>query len=140
MLLLFGQYEVLLFPTWEREPFGFTVGEAAAAGCVSIMTAGIGASEWFISDIECMKIARTADALASAMYRWMSMAPDERLRMRRAAMKSARRYLPFTRWLEVIEQACTEKMNTGDPGRWAHSRGVQSAFLFLNQLWQESLA
>ena len=36
----FADYDALLFPTWEREAFGFVVSEAAAAGCIPVMTGG----------------------------------------------------------------------------------------------------
>jgi glycosyltransferase involved in cell wall biosynthesis len=139
MLRLFSEYDALLFPTWEREPFGFAVGEAAAAGCFPIMTAGIGASEWFVSDVDCIKIQRTTDSLAAAMVRTICMSADDRLQLRRAAMKSARRNLPFDRWIKVIEQTCVQMQGKRAFDSCTRSRGVEAAFLFLGCMWESSL-
>lgn len=59
--------DAFLFPTWEREPFGFAPIEAAAVGCVPIITHNCGAAERLIRNINCLKIERTADALRDAM-------------------------------------------------------------------------
>lgn len=137
MVRTFSEYHALLFPTWEREPFGFVVSEAAAMGCVPIMTSSIGASEWFIDGIDCMKIARHADALADAMYRLVMMAPSERLGMRVAAMDAARRYLRFDRWLPQIEEVCVEAAATYQPRTFDQITQVMTAYLCLGQLWNE---
>lgn len=136
MVALFREYDALLFPTWEREAFGFSVTEAAGSGCFPIMTAGIGAGEWFVDNVDCMKIARTAQGLAGAMHRSMYMPIEEREQMRRAALMTARRYLRFDRWLPVVERACEEMRSKKTPNAANSSRSVQSAFLFLSQLWQ----
>jgi glycosyltransferase involved in cell wall biosynthesis len=138
MLALFPQYDALLFPTWAREPFGFTVSEAAGAGCFSIMTAGIGAGEWFVDNMDCVKITRTVQELTAAMQRTLHMPAKERLRMRAAALRTARRYLTFDRWLPVIENLCEELRGKKEPGAVNRSRSTQSAFLFLCQLWREA--
>ncbi len=139
MLALFPEYDALLFPTWAREPFGFNVTEAAGAGCFPIMTAGIGASEWFVDNVDCMKIARTAPELAGAMHRTMHMQAEERRQMRAAALQTAKRYLTFDRWLTVIEKVCEELRSRKSPNAVELSRSMQSAFLFLSQLWREAL-
>jgi glycosyltransferase involved in cell wall biosynthesis len=138
MLALFPQYDALLFPTWAREPFGFNVTEAAGAGCFPIMTAGIGASEWFVDNVDCMKIARTAQELAGAMHRTIQMDAAERWKMRGAALQTAKSYLTFDRWLTVIERLCEEVRSRKDSKALELSRSTQSAFLFLYQLWREA--
>jgi glycogen(starch) synthase len=139
MQALFGNYDALLFPTWEREPFGFTVSEAAAAGCFSIMTSGIGASEWFVDDVDCMKIPRTSDALLTAMYRTIRMPPEDRQRFRVSAMQSARRYLTADRWIDRIELECLSMGKKKARNNCDASLGVESAFLFLCHMWKNSL-
>lgn len=57
--LLLREYDAMLFPTHEREPFGFIVSEAAWARCIPVMTSGIGASEWFLDNVDSLKISRT---------------------------------------------------------------------------------
>jgi glycosyltransferase involved in cell wall biosynthesis len=64
----YRDYDVFAFPTWEREPFGFAPLEAAAAGCVPIITNNCGISEWLVHGVHCWKIERTAEALADALF------------------------------------------------------------------------
>ncbi len=64
---LYRDYDVFAFPTWEREPFGFAPLEAAAAGCVPVLTNNCGISEWLVHAVHCWKIERTAAALADAL-------------------------------------------------------------------------
>jgi glycosyltransferase involved in cell wall biosynthesis len=64
---LYREYDVFAFPTWEREPFGFAPLEAAAAGCVPIITNNCGIGEWLVGGVHCWKIERDADALADAL-------------------------------------------------------------------------
>ncbi len=140
MLQLFSQYDALLFPTWEREAFGFVVSEAASAGCFPIMTAGIGASEWFLDGVDCMKIARTPDGVMSAMLRTVSMTVAERMQLRSSAMRTARLHLSFGRWIHEIEMICIEMQKEKSKYFIESSFGIQSAFLFLGHMWKESLA
>ena len=58
------EYDVFAFPTWEREPFGCAPLEAAAYGCVIVMTQSCGIGEWLVHDVHCLKAARSAAALA----------------------------------------------------------------------------
>jgi len=64
---LYRDYDVFAFPTWEREPFGFAPLEAAAAGCVPILTNNCGIGEWLVHAVHCWKIERSAAALADAL-------------------------------------------------------------------------
>jgi glycogen synthase len=64
---LYRGYDVFAFPTWEREPFGFAPLEAAAAGCVPILTNNCGIGEWLVHGVHCWKIERSAAALADAL-------------------------------------------------------------------------
>jgi glycogen(starch) synthase len=59
--------DAFLFPTWAREPFGSAPLEAAAVGCVPIVTANSGAAERLVDGIDSLKIERSAAALADAM-------------------------------------------------------------------------
>jgi glycogen synthase len=59
--------DAFLFPTWAREPFGFAPIEAAAVGCVPVITHNCGAAERLIRNVHCLKIERTATSLRDAM-------------------------------------------------------------------------
>jgi glycosyltransferase involved in cell wall biosynthesis len=64
---LLTEYDVFAFPTWEREPFGMAPLEAAAAGCVPIITHVCGIAEWWVDRVHCIKIERTPEALTAAL-------------------------------------------------------------------------
>jgi glycogen synthase len=63
----YQNYDVFLFPTWEREPFGIAPIEAAACGCVPIVTSTCGVAERLVADVHCLKIERTVEALSEVM-------------------------------------------------------------------------
>jgi glycogen(starch) synthase len=64
LLELFHSYDMFLFPSWSREPFGFTPLEAAAAGCVPLVSADCGIAEWLVGDVDCLKAPRNAEGFA----------------------------------------------------------------------------
>jgi glycogen(starch) synthase len=64
MLALYDDYDVFAFPTWSREPFGFVALEAAAAGCLPVVTADSGIAEWLIDGVDCLAAPRNAGAFA----------------------------------------------------------------------------
>lgn len=64
VLALYGEYDVLAFPTSGREPFGLAPMEAAARGCVPLITRRCGIAEWLVHGVHCLKAAPTAEAFA----------------------------------------------------------------------------
>jgi glycosyltransferase involved in cell wall biosynthesis len=60
------EFDVFAFPTWEREPFGCAPLEAAAYGCVMVMTQSCGIGEWFVHGVHCLKAERSAEAFAAS--------------------------------------------------------------------------
>jgi glycosyltransferase involved in cell wall biosynthesis len=67
LLRLYASYDVLAFPTQSREPFGLVALEAAARGCVPLMTRDCGVAEWLVHGVHCLKCDRSAEALAGAL-------------------------------------------------------------------------
>jgi glycogen synthase len=65
-------HDLFLFPTWSREPLGFAPFEAAAQGCVPVITADCGCAERIVGDVHGIKIDRTAEAVARAVRRAIS--------------------------------------------------------------------
>jgi glycosyltransferase involved in cell wall biosynthesis len=63
----FREYDVLAFPTWEREPCAFAPLEAASQGCVPIVTRTCGNAEWLIHGIDCLKIDRSPESLTQSL-------------------------------------------------------------------------
>jgi glycogen(starch) synthase len=64
LLDLFYKYDLMLFPTWPREPFAFSPMEAASRGCVQAFPYECGNAEWFLDGIDCLKFARNAQGVA----------------------------------------------------------------------------
>ena len=62
-----SQYDVFAFPTSSREPFAFAPLEAAAAGCVPIISATSGNAEWMVGGVHCLKAPRNASAFAEVL-------------------------------------------------------------------------
>jgi glycosyltransferase involved in cell wall biosynthesis len=141
MLALFQNYDAMLLPTWEREPFGFVTSEAAVAGCLPIMTSSIGAAEWFLDGYDCIKISRDGCSLSRAMQDVMLWSDVERVRRRTVARESARKSFSFSRWFAVIARLCHEGHELGRPRDLVRAtRGVESGLLFLNTLFRETIS
>ncbi len=60
----FAQADVFAFPTRAREPFGFAPLEAAARGCVPIISQTCGLAEWFVHGVHLLKCERSAEGFA----------------------------------------------------------------------------
>ncbi len=125
-------YDALLFPTAQREPFGFIVAEAAAAGCIPVMTFGIGAAEWFLDGIDCLKPSRDIAGFHAAMLRIVTMPPHTRTAMRARAQATARRLLRFEHALERIVAALQEA--AGPATR--NPRVMELALAILTEIWR----
>jgi glycosyltransferase involved in cell wall biosynthesis len=64
LLELYHQYDVLAFPSMDREPFGLVPLEAAARGCVPLVARCCGIAEWLVQGVHCLKAPRRAEAFA----------------------------------------------------------------------------
>lgn len=135
MLRRFADYDALLFPTWEREPFGFVVCEAAAAGCLPIVTDRIGAAEWYFNGVDCLKIPRTAHAVAAAMQLLVEMPRDQLWTLRARARSSTRRLLGFDRALSALEAIMADVPPQAPPNP---ARRVEAAMSILGELWRSN--
>ena len=139
VVAVLSAYDALLFPTNEREPFGFVAVEAAAAGCLPILTAGIGAGEWLLDGYDCLKVNRTSDSLASAMQRIMAMPNEELDAIRHRTRESARRIFAFDRWLPLIERVCQNEAGRQVRRRTGREiQGIESSFLYLGTMLHEA--
>jgi glycosyltransferase involved in cell wall biosynthesis len=119
MLSRLGDYDALLLPTWEREPFGSVAVEAAAAGCIPVLTAGIGAAEWMVDGLDCIKIRRDPEHLAAAIIDLARMEPAERTAFRQRVKRNARLTFDFERWFgkvtDLLEAAAANRSKSRDP-------------------------
>lgn len=105
----FQLHDMFLFPTWSREPFAFVPFEAAANGCVPILTADCGCSERIVDGVHGIKIERTAAALADAMRRAVTGELDlDRMAVATSAMVRGELSLAghVDKLLRVLEAEC----------------------------------
>jgi glycogen(starch) synthase len=66
LLGLFPYYDLMLFPTWAREPFAFAPMEAASQGCIQAFPHR-GNAEWLVDGVDCLKFARTPEGVAGLL-------------------------------------------------------------------------
>ena len=107
--------------------------EAAVAGCVPLVSFGVGSAEWFLDGTDSIKITRDAAALHAAMHRFITMLPAQRWRMRTAAQTTALRFFRFEDALARIEASLAEAAGptTREP------RVVEAALAVLTEIWRE---
>ena len=136
IVTLFSHYDALLFPTWEREAFGFVASEATGGGCIPILTAAAGASEWLLDAYDCFKIQRDSASLAEAMAQILFMTDDALSAMKRNARITAGEIFHFSKWVPRIAHVANEIVENSSQGQIGdrHSRGVEAALLVLGSL------
>lgn len=98
---LLPMYDAFLFPTHEREPFGFAPIEAAACGLVSILTRHAGCAERVVDGVHVLKIDRTAESLKYAIERLLTGEADVEAIGRRAS-RMVRSDLSFSACVDAI--------------------------------------
>lgn len=60
----YDRYDLFLFPTRPGEPFGVAPLEAAARGCVPVVSSICGVAEWVVHGVHVLKAPRRAEAYA----------------------------------------------------------------------------
>jgi glycosyltransferase involved in cell wall biosynthesis len=133
LMRLYAGYDAFLFPTWEREPFGFAPVEAAACGTPPIMTRTCGAAERFVDGVHCVKIERTVEELTSAMRRVATGELDV-ARIGRASRRLAATDLSLARCVDRIEA-----LLQGHAQPWRNER-LNDPFLPLHAFLKHNLS
>jgi glycosyltransferase involved in cell wall biosynthesis len=110
---LLPDYDVFLFPTQTREPFGFAPIEAAACGVVPIITRNAGVAERLVDGLHTLKIDRNSGSLAGAMQQLLTGEVDIATMGRRAA-RLVRGDLSFSRCLDEIERVLSSAARVWD--------------------------
>lgn len=65
----YRDYDLFAFATFERESFGLAPLEAAAEGCVPLVSGHCGLAEWLVDGVDCLKADRAPAAFAAVMAR-----------------------------------------------------------------------
>jgi glycogen synthase len=100
---LYGAYDLFAFPTWAREPFGFVALEAAASGCLPLVTHDCGVAEWMIDGVDCLKAIRSPDGFAERIAQILNFELDVAPLARRAHAVVWRRF-HISRAVEKVER------------------------------------
>jgi glycosyltransferase involved in cell wall biosynthesis len=111
------EYDLFLFPTWEREPFAFAPLEAGARGCVPLITRDCGNAEWSVDGVEAIKIARDGTSIARAIARVLDRAIDLE-QIGRRARAVTERFFTLDRAADAVEEAFRDAVAAPahDPG------------------------
>lgn len=114
LLDLLPEYDVFIFPTWSREPFGFAPLEAVAAGCVALFTEDCGLAEWLIDGVDCLKSPRDAAGFADRVTQILTgeIALEA---LARRGQHAVRRELTIDQVVPVVERALTDAANDRQP-------------------------
>lgn len=103
----YTEYDLFLFPTWQREPFGFAPLEAAAQGCVPVISADCGAAEWLVAGVDCLKRRPHASDFADLIATVLDGGLDLREFAERSS-RSVRREFAITNFVPAVEAAFDE--------------------------------
>lgn len=76
LIALLSDYDLFAFPTRSREPFGFVALEAAAQGCVPVMSQACGIAEWLVDGVHAIKAPRTIEGFTDTFARVMDGVVD----------------------------------------------------------------
>ncbi len=123
----FQLHDMFVFPTWTREPFAFVPFEAAAYGCVPILTEDCGCAEKIVDGVHGLKIPRTAEALADAMRRAVA-SEIELPRMEAAAKAMVRQDLTLQGHLNKLMAGLQSQLKPWSVERVADPRALPLAF------------
>ncbi|MGE0881673.1 MAG: glycosyltransferase family 4 protein [Acidimicrobiia bacterium] len=67
LIAALASYDVFVFPTWAEDPCPAAPLEAAAVGCVPLLTDLCGTSEWIVDGVHCLKAPRTVEAFTARL-------------------------------------------------------------------------
>lgn len=98
--------DLLLFPTWPREPFGIVPAEAAAVGTPPILSAS-GVAEWLDDGVHAIHVPRTVEGLVDAVLR-VDRGEIDLLALARTAAARVRADLCVESVIQAVERELQE--------------------------------
>ena len=93
---------------------------------------GVGASEWFIDGVDCLKIALGVADLHAAMARLIAMPRQDRTVMRQRAQATALRLFRFEDALSRIEAVLKDAARPC----YSEPRSMEAALTILTEIWR----
>lgn len=135
---LYSDYNIMVLPTWHREPGPYVMVEAAACGCLPVVSGGIGCAEYFIHEYDCIKCERNVESVAGALYKIYCMEKEILLQVRYNAQKTAFKYFTLENVGGQLESLLQKNMkkNTVSAKRL---RSIEISLLTLFELWKEKV-
>jgi glycogen synthase len=114
----FWNYDLFLFPTWEREPFAFAPLEAAVRGCVPVISRDCGNAEWCVDGVHAIKVKRDAFSLADAIESVLVGRTNVRAIARRSEFVTTS-WFSLERAADMVEEAMSDvqKIPAERPGQ-----------------------
>lgn len=125
---IYQSSDAFLFPTWEREPFGFAPIEAASVGCVPIITASCGAAERLVDKVHCIKIKKDSQQLFEAM----KLICTQQVNLEHIGNNGqiiTRHDLSFQNCLKQIEDILKDKIQISETGTLPNWEDTNLAYL-----------
>lgn len=125
---LYGDYELFVFPTWNREPFGFAPLDAAGAGCVTLLTDACGISEWLVDGVHCLKAPRNSDGFARRIREVLDGEADL-LSLSRRAQTAIWQDFSLDTVIVRVEEVLRRAASESEPVRGAAAEAIHMAVL-----------
>jgi len=128
----YPDFDVFLFPSWDREPFGSAPVEAAAAGCVPVISELAGVAEWFLDGGSAIMVTPSTAGVVDAMSRVLDEDFDL-ARMGRAARRVATGPLDAGRVLDRLLTSVDGAIERGTNGSRLDDPGLATDLLALDR-------
>lgn len=115
-----ADYDVMIFPSAPREPFGLSAIEAAARGCVPIVTATTGITQWLIGGEQLLEVERDASSISATLVSILQGEIDLGA-IGREGLRVIRRDFKLEKVMDHVEALLTETARDGAVARksWA---------------------
>ncbi len=124
----YSNYDLFLFPTWAREPFGFAPLEAMAHGCAVMMSRVNGCAEWLADGAECIKVDRDPTAFADGIEQILRHSIPLEAIGRRAA-RTVQRWFSLDAVIPLIEAELETAIRLGGGPRRSGAEAYRVAQL-----------
>jgi glycogen(starch) synthase len=96
LMEILSDSDFLIFPTWEKETFGFIVPEALANGCIPIITKNAAISKYLTHNKDAFLIDRDSESLREAISIAIQLPDNLLLSMKSSAISTAAEYFSST--------------------------------------------
>lgn len=129
-------YNIMALPTWHREPGPYVVAEAAACGCLPVISGGIGIAEYFIHNYDCIKCQRNSDSICRELLKIYKMPINKFLTIRNNSQNTAFKYLNFSKVSKLLENILLSNQKEYSL-KTKNLRQIEISIYTLFEIWKE---